>query len=88
MNTTKWVRVLLVAGVVAVIVGLVLVVTAPQPPRSFGWFAYAPLSEETFSPDRGGFVPLSAAIGITVCAIGCAALTFVLGFALGRRRAE
>ncbi|MCU1526709.1 MAG: hypothetical protein JWP75_472 [Frondihabitans sp.] len=61
---------------VVVIVGIVLVWHAAATPVSFGWFAYAPLSDTTFRPDldRG-----SEGWGGVLVALGVVALGFWLG---------
>ena len=51
---------------------------------SFGWFAYAPLSQTVSSP---GLVTATDWVGLSLVAVGLVALGAVGGFALGRRRA-
>ncbi|MEO6533912.1 MAG: hypothetical protein ABIO06_10115 [Pseudolysinimonas sp.] len=54
-----------------------------QPAASFGWTAYAPLSDTTFVPP---FVTPSLYLGVGFILIGLALTAGWIGFALGRRR--
>ncbi|HWJ85578.1 MAG TPA: hypothetical protein VNR62_09115 [Cellulomonas sp.] len=49
---------------------------------SFGWFAYAPLSETVYSPGLG----TSAWVGVGLLVVGLLTLGGVGGYVLGRRR--
>lgn len=73
---------LLGAAVILVSVGAGLLLFTPV---SFGWFAYAPLSGESFS--FSGMYPLTpergAGAGLTV--LGMLIVAGVLGWVLGRR---
>ena len=55
-------------------------------PVSFGWFAYAPLSGETFSPGGVGLVSTAALVSAGVLALGVVALALWWGIRIGRRR--
>lgn len=69
-----------VASVAATVVGVAAVIWADAQPVSFGWFAYAPLSDTTFTPDiASDFTP-----GVVLAVIGLA----VLGFWSGLTEAE
>lgn len=72
------------AGFAALIIGGLLMATSDKS-ASFGWFAYAPLSEETFVPSVSLFT-LQEQIGLATGAIGLAILVFCGGWAFGRRR--
>lgn len=74
-----------VLGLVVMTVGLVLVFTAPGP-ASFGWTAYAPLTDVTFSP--GLFVTGLGQAGLVLTVAGFALLTFCMGWTLGLRQAR
>ncbi|WP_138067596.1 hypothetical protein [Cellulomonas rhizosphaerae] len=50
---------------------------------TFGWFAYAPLSESVYSP---GILTTTDWVGLALVAVGLLALGAVGGYALGRRR--
>ncbi|MDJ0319180.1 hypothetical protein [Pseudarthrobacter sp. PS3-L1] len=51
---------------------------------SFGWFAYAPLSDTAFSPDSGlRIVGPQARAGLVVLIVGVVTLAFWGGFRLG-----
>ena len=63
--------------------GALLVLLHP-PEASFGWFAYAPLTDETFP--AGSWVSPEAAAGWTGVAAGLAVLAFCAGWLAGRRR--
>lgn len=73
-----------VLGIVLVAVGALLVVRGSAP-RTFGWSAYAPLSETTFSP---GVQVLSTQMlwGLGVGAAGLVVLAASVAYALGVRR--
>lgn len=70
-------------GIVLVTVGALLVVRGSAP-RTFGWFAYAPLSETTFSP---GIQVLSTQMlwGLGVGAAGLVVLASSVAYSLGLR---
>lgn len=72
-----------VLGIVLVAVGALLVVRGSAP-RTFGWFAYAPLSETTFSP---GVQVLSTQMlwGLGAGATGLVVLAASLAYTLGVR---
>ncbi|QNE47194.1 hypothetical protein F1C58_09995 [Glaciihabitans sp. INWT7] len=72
----------LIAGVLA-ITGLILLLR-PDPPASFGWFAFVPLSSTTFVPTPWFSSTLHAA-GAILIGVGIAALVFCLGWRVGRR---
>jgi len=70
-----------------VAVGVLLVVAGVRMlflPRTFGWFAYAPLSDAQFSP------PLFTTFrrGVACVALGTLLLGGAGGYALGRRSAR
>lgn len=67
----------------ATLVGLGLLTRSQTRPSSFGWFAYAPLSETIFVPpvlDPGGI------IGAVLLGLGLIALGFLVGLRIGRRQ--
>ena len=72
--------VLVLTGVVVLIVGLLTPVT-------YGWFAYQPLSDATFTPG-GSDVVLSRVtiIGSVVLTVGLLALAFLAGWRAGAKR--
>ncbi|MBD5785882.1 hypothetical protein IF650_06775 [Cellulosimicrobium terreum] len=73
-----------VALAVASALGVALLVTAAwiaSRPASYGWFAYAPLSDTTFTPS-GAYPPGQSAL---LAAGGALLLGLVGGFVLGRR---
>ncbi len=74
----RWV--LLVLGLIGMIVGAVLL-TRPTP-ASFGWTAYAPLSNTVFVPP---FVSAGFVLGAVLGLLGLALTAGWIGFALGRR---
>ncbi|TFC83811.1 hypothetical protein E3T28_04960 [Cryobacterium sinapicolor] len=87
-NSNLWRRVsvsMVVLGTVAAVIGLVLLLV-PSDQASFGWFAYAPLSNTTFSPIGLQLSPRSQ-IGIALFIVGLAVLSFGAGSMLGQRQA-
>lgn len=72
-----------IIGIVLVAVGALLVVRGSAP-QTFGWFAYAPLSETTFSP---GIQVLSTQMlwGLGLGAAGLVVLAASAAYSLGLR---
>ncbi|TFD65426.1 hypothetical protein [Cryobacterium ruanii] len=82
---SRWVSVFIVIlGAVTAVVGLVLVLL-PIGSASFGWFAFAPLSNTAFFPSGVLLAPRSQ-IGIVLLIIGFALLAFGAGWALGQHQ--
>lgn len=85
----RWGSVLVVAGAAALVaVGSFLVYRAQS--ASFGWFAYAPLSNEVYDPAptfSPGIVLLDGAgqLGAALVVLAVALLAGLVGFRLGRR---
>ncbi len=71
-------------GVIALVGGVTLFLTSDKA-ASFGWFAYAPLSGEMYSPS-GSLLTLQERAGLTIGAIGLGIVVFCAGWAIGRRR--
>jgi heme/copper-type cytochrome/quinol oxidase subunit 1 len=70
---------LVLAGVITIVVGL-------SSQASFGWFAYQPLANATFT--LGGdtlFLTRTTAAGFIVTVLGLIALAFLAGLRLGKR---
>jgi hypothetical protein len=84
----RWKR--LVAPLVAVSMIVAGAVIALPKPREVGWFAYAPLSNETFIPDQFFVVDSGAGIGYVLIGVGMVMLGFWSGYQMGssRRRPE
>lgn len=75
----------LVATVLVIAGAVLLVLGAPTDmSASFGWFAYAPLAMQSYSPTG---IPLSVTslTGLLVAALGSVALAFLTGRWIGRR---
>ena len=72
-------------GLLAILVGLALMLTATAGSASFGWFAYSPLAEAVFTPVYFLATPQGQA-GLLMSVIGLAVVTFSAGWALGARR--
>jgi heme/copper-type cytochrome/quinol oxidase subunit 1 len=68
----------LVAGVLLVGVGAWFA----SRPTTVGWFAYAPLSDTTFTPPR----PWAHTLGLAAVGAGLLVLGFVAGWVSARRR--
>lgn len=69
-----------------IIGGIAAAVVAAPREVSFGWFAYAPLSEATFSPD--GLIVLAGGAlgGLIVAVVGVALLAFWAGYVVRAAR--
>ncbi|ACQ82293.1 hypothetical protein Bcav_4052 [Beutenbergia cavernae DSM 12333] len=76
MTRGSWI--VAVAGALFLAGGALWALTRPV---SFGWTAYAPLSEQTFDPTLGGLY-----VGAATAAVGLGLLGGVVGYTLGRRR--
>jgi heme/copper-type cytochrome/quinol oxidase subunit 1 len=87
-NRSKLARVLTavvpLAGLAAVLVGS-FIAWSSNANASFGWFAYAPLSNEPFSRSGMAFLTQGAQFGLAVAVAGLLVLAFWAGHALGRR---
>ncbi|SKA82140.1 hypothetical protein SAMN06295879_0437 [Agreia bicolorata] len=81
-------RILLVAAIVAVVVGSVFAVLSAAQTRTIGWFAYAPLSGQVFNPGGEQFVSVPTLIGLTIVALGLMAGAFLAGLVVGERRSR
>lgn len=55
---------------------------------SFGWFAYAPLSEAAFTPDALIVLTGGAFGGLVVAAVGVVSFVFWAGYTFGASRAR
>lgn len=84
MSPRNRVLTVLVAGLILACVG-VAVLMSDQGVASFGWFAYAPLSEATFAP--GQFLTPVHLWGAAACVTGLIATSGALGYMIGRRGA-
>ncbi|MFF1832183.1 hypothetical protein [Paenarthrobacter sp. NPDC058040] len=71
-------------GLIAVVVGLI--VAWSNRDAGFGWFAYAPLSNTTFTGSGAAFVSQGTQLGLAVSMAGLLILAFWAGLAIGRRR--
>ncbi|SDT58665.1 hypothetical protein SAMN04489743_3762 [Pseudarthrobacter equi] len=71
-------------GVTALLVGCI-VAWNQQATASFGWFAYAPLSNDTFSGSGLTFVTQGTQIGLGIAVLGLLILAFWAGYRSGRR---
>lgn len=83
--TVRQRRAVLVAAAVAILVGGVLLIVALTAQTSYGWFAYAPLSDTVFTPGPGGSALPSAgliALGVVIGAFWAGTLR---GLGLWRR---
>ena len=72
-------------GAVAAVTGLLLLLV-PSGQATFGWFAYAPLSNTTFFPP-GVLLSPHGQIGIVLFLTGLAILAFGAGWTLGQHQA-
>ena len=82
-SARAWAAFLPVAGLVAVLVGCF--VAWSNATTSFGWFAYAPLSDQLFVGSGVAFVSQGTQIGLVVAVAGLLILAFWAGYTIGRR---
>lgn len=68
-------------------IGIVVAATTPRE-VSFGWFAYAPLSETMFSPVGTMVVTPGLATAAALIALGLLVLAFCAGWAVARRHPQ
>ncbi|WP_245413269.1 hypothetical protein [Arthrobacter celericrescens] len=78
--------VMLLLGLAVVIAGVVTALAGKSQPVSFGWFAYAPLANETFSPPGIAFLGPMTQAGLVTVVVGLLVLAFWAGHRLGKRR--
>lgn len=71
-----------IAGFVTVVAGCL--VAWSNADASFGWFAYAPLSNRLFSGSGIALVTQGTQIGLAVAVVGLLVLAFWAGYRLGR----
>lgn len=74
------------ALVLVLLAGLVLVLLPST--ETYGWFAYAPLSQQYFMPDGLVFLGARARVGIALIVVALLGVAFWAGFWLGRRRVD
>ncbi|WP_157485686.1 MULTISPECIES: hypothetical protein [unclassified Frigoribacterium] len=79
-------RLVPVAGVVVLVVGVVVLAIAGAQPVSFGWFAYAPLSDTTFTAEGVHVFSTASLVGAVIVVIGLLVLAAWLGYRRGVRR--
>lgn len=74
-------------AIAATVGGLAVIVTAPTETASFGWFAYAPLSDSTFLAGTDGIhLTGQRLVGTVATIVGVVVLAFWLGLSIGRKR--
>jgi heme/copper-type cytochrome/quinol oxidase subunit 1 len=83
---TRSPRLLLVVAALAVVAGAVTLGVGLTQPAASGWFAYAPLSGESFVPAGVHLVSTAALVSAAVLVVGLVALAFWWGIRIGRRR--
>jgi hypothetical protein len=79
-------RLVLVAGLAALVVGVVVLAIAAAQPVSFGWFAYAPLSDTTFTAEGVHMFSTASLVGAVIIVISLLVLAAWLGYRQGVRR--
>ena len=72
------------AGLAAVLVGCVVAWNS-NADASFGWFAYAPLSNQVFIGNGISLVTQGTQIGLAVAVVGLLVLAFWAGYRIGRK---
>lgn len=73
------------AAVALLAVGTVLL-SMPVRQESFGWFAYAPLSQQTFAAQGLLIMDAEKWAGVVMAGLGLVTLAFWSGYRAGRRR--
>lgn len=86
MNNRILVRVVPVAAIAAMVVGLVVMIQSEARPTTFGWFAYSPLPESSGTLEGLHVVSTAGLVGALVLAAGLMVLVFWMGLRLGARR--
>lgn len=81
-------RLLLVAAIVAVLVGSVGAMYFAAQPISFAWVARGPLSGEVFNPNSSHLIAAPTMYALAVVALGLMAAAFWAGLTLGERRSK
>ncbi|KQO47678.1 hypothetical protein ASG28_09515 [Frigoribacterium sp. Leaf415] len=71
---------------VVLVVGVVVLAIAGAQPVSFGWFAYAPLSDTTFTAEGVHVFSTASLVGAVIVVIGLLVLAAWLGYRRGVRR--
>jgi len=79
-------RLVLVAGLAALVVGVVVRAIASAQPMSFGWFAYAPLSGTTFTAEGVHLFSTASLVGAVIVIVSLLVLAAWLGYRQGVRR--
>ena len=79
-------RLVLVAGLAALVVGVVVLAIASAQPMSFGWFAYAPLSDTTFTAEGVHLFSTASLVGAVIVIVSLLVLAMWLGYRQGVRR--
>lgn len=83
-GTPRWLTVLAVLAVVVLLAGVGVYVWGVRT-SAFGWFAYAPLSDDVFVPQVAPGLARQR-VGDVLIALGLLACGFVAGVLVGRRR--
>jgi hypothetical protein len=79
-------RLVLGADLAVLVVGVVVLVIAAAQPVSFGWFAYAPLSDTTFTAEGVHMFSTASLVGAVIIVISVLVLAAWLGYRQGVRR--
>lgn len=72
-----------IVGLATVVVGCLVAWSNAN--ASFGWFAYAPLSNELFTGNGIALVTQGTQIGLAVAVVGLLVLAFWAGYRIGKR---
>ena len=80
----RWLALLAPLLAAAALATGVAAVLAPR--QAVGWFAYAPLSNQTFTSDTLVLMDSEARAGYVLIAVGLLTFAFWLGYRLGLRR--
>lgn len=74
-------------GLLAVLAGCLLAWNASEN-ESYGWFAYAPLSNQSFAENGLVFIGPWTWVGLGIAAAGLLLLAFAAGYRIGRQHRD
>jgi hypothetical protein len=85
--TPSGLKMITIAGVLAIIAGTALWLLAPEGSSDYGWFAYAPLPQESYRPSTAMLPSGAREAGLGLVAFGAVLLSGVFGYRTGHRDA-
>ena len=85
--TPSGLKVITIAGALVIIAGTALWLLAPERSSDYGWFAYAPLAQESYRPPSTMLPSDARNWGLGLVAFGAVLLSGVFGYRTGHRDA-